>query len=66
MEDWIRSDRPRVIPQELLNNTVQTFFTPHLGSAVDEIRIEIERYCANSILQALSGDVPEGKVNDIR
>lgn len=65
MEDWIRSDRPRTIPQELLDNTAQTFFTPHLGSAVDEVRIEIERYCATSILQALAGDVPDGRVNDI-
>lgn len=66
MEDWIRSDRPRTIPQELLDNMAQTFFTPHLGSAVDEIRIEIERYCATSILQVLAGEVPEGRVNDIR
>lgn len=66
MEDWIRSDRPRTIPRELLDNTAQTFFTPHLGSAVDEVRIEIERYCANSILQALDGEVPDGKVNNIR
>lgn len=66
MEDWIRSDRPRTIPQELLDNTAQTFFTPHLGSAVDEVRIEIERYCAKSILLALAGDVPDGRVNDIR
>ena len=65
MEDWIRSDRSRTIPQELLDNTAQTFFTPHLGSAVDEVRIEIERYCATSILQALAGDVPDGRVNDI-
>ena len=65
MEDWIRPDRPRSIPKALLENTAQTFFTPHLGSAVDDVRIEIERYCARSILQALDGKIPEGKVNDI-
>lgn len=66
MEDWIRSDRPRTIPKELLDNTTQTFFTPHLGSAVDDVRIEIERYCAKSILQVLAGEIPDGRVNDIR
>lgn len=66
MEDWIRPDRPRSIPTALLNNTAQTFFTPHLGSAVDDIRTEIERYCAMSILQALAGEIPDGKVNHIR
>ena len=65
MEDWIRPDRPRSIPKALLENTAQTFFTPHLGSAVDDVRIEIERYCARSILQALDSKIPEGKVNDI-
>ena len=65
MEDWIRPDRPRSIPKALLENMAQTFFTPHLGSAVDDVRIEIERYCARSILQALDGKIPEGKVNDI-
>ena len=65
MEDWIRPDRPRSIPKALLENTAQTFFTPHLGSAVDGVRIEIERYCARSILQALDGKIPEGKVNDV-
>ena len=65
MEDWIRPDRPRSIPKALLENTAQTFFTPHLGSAVDDVRIEIERYCTRSIFQALDGKIPEGKVNDI-
>lgn len=65
MEDWIRPDRPRSIPKALLENTAQTFFTPHLGSAVDDVRIEIERYCTRSILQALDGKISEGKVNDI-
>ena len=65
MEDWIRPDRPRSIPKALLENTAQTFFTPHLGSAIDDVRIEIERYCTRSIFQALDGKIPEGKVNDI-
>ncbi len=36
MEDWYRSDRPQSIPQSLLENTNQTFLTPHIGSAVDD------------------------------
>jgi len=62
MEDWLRPSRPEYISQALLNNTSQTFFTPHLGSAVKKVRMAIERYCANSILQALSGEIPEGSV----
>ena len=65
MEDWIRADRRRYIPEKLLANTAQTFFTPHLGSAVRDVRMAIERYCANSIMQALSGEIPDGHVNVI-
>ncbi len=65
MEDWIRASRRRHIPEKLLANTAQTFFTPHLGSAVRDVRMAIERYCANSILQALAGEIPDGHVNDI-
>ena len=64
MEEWSRSDRPIGIPRELLENATQTFFTPHLGSAVKEVRIEIERQAANSILQALSGQKPTGAINN--
>jgi phosphonate dehydrogenase len=63
MEDWARVDRPRSIPQALLDDTDHTFFTPHLGSAVDEIRREITREAARHILQALDGRKPDGAVN---
>ena len=63
MEEWQRPDRPMGIPQALLENTAQTFFTPHLGSAVREARIEIERQAAHSIIQALHGQRPAGAVN---
>ncbi len=65
MEDWIRPDRPHSISPFLLEESDRTFFTPHLGSAVDTVRLEIERYCAVSILQALSGALPDGRINDI-
>lgn len=64
MEEWQRVDRPAGIPQALLNNTGQTLFTPHLGSAVKEVRLEIEREAARNILQALAGQRPSGAIND--
>lgn len=63
MEGWARWDRPRAIPQTLLDNENQTLFTPHLGSAVREVRREIELSAARSILQALRGEVPHGAIN---
>jgi len=63
MEDWARVDRPRSIPQALLDNTDHTFFTPHLGSAVDEIRLAIALEAARHILQALNGEKPDGAIN---
>ncbi|HBO77254.1 MAG TPA: hydroxyacid dehydrogenase, partial [Cupriavidus sp.] len=46
-----------------LDNTAQTFFTPHLGSAVKEVRLEIERQAAMNIIQALAGEKPMGAIN---
>lgn len=63
LEEWARPDRPRAIPQSLLDNQEQTFFTPHLGSAVAEVRLEIERQAARNIIQALTGEVPAGAIN---
>jgi len=62
-EDWARPDRPHTIPPTLLEDEAHTFFTPHLGSAVDETRREIALAAAASILQALQGEVPSGAVN---
>ncbi|MHB9075334.1 MAG: phosphonate dehydrogenase [Desulfobaccales bacterium] len=64
MEDWAREDRPMKIPQALLNNPAQTLLTPHLGSAVREVRLAIELSAAQSILQALRGEVPQGAQNN--
>jgi len=66
MEDWYRSDRPHNIPQPLLENTKQNFFTPHIGSAVDELRHNIALEAAQNILQALQGQKPQGAVNYLR
>jgi phosphonate dehydrogenase len=51
MEDWARTDRPFNIPAPLLARTDATVFTPHLGSAVDEIRKEIALEAARNIIQ---------------
>ena len=66
MEDWYRSDRPHTIPQSLLENTNQTFLTPHIGSAVDDLRRNIALESAQNILQALQGQKPQGAVNCLK
>jgi phosphonate dehydrogenase len=63
LEDWSRADRPRHIPQALLDQPARTLFTPHLGSAVDVVRRDIALAAARSIGQALRGEVPDGAVN---
>ncbi|MEM8778792.1 MAG: phosphonate dehydrogenase [Cyanobacteria bacterium P01_G01_bin.49] len=62
-EDWARKERPHHIPQSLLSDRASTFFTPHLGSAVHQVRYEIAHQAAQNILQVLDGQVPQGKVN---
>ncbi len=64
MEEWARPDRPLTVPQALLENRTQTLFTPHVGSGVKKVRLEIERYSAHSILQALAGQRPDGALNE--
>ena len=64
-EDWALPDRPRDIPESLLANRAQTFFTPHIGSAVTEVRKAIERDAAENILAALAGNVPHGAINSV-
>jgi phosphonate dehydrogenase len=62
-EDWARADRPPAIPAALLAAAERTFFTPHLGSAVGEVRRAIETAAARSVLEALRGERPAGAVN---
>lgn len=63
MEEWARPDRPRSIPQALLLDTERTLFTPHLGSAVNEVRLQIAMEAARNIVQVLSGERPQGAIN---
>lgn len=62
-EDWARADRPREIEPRFRAVGARTFLTPHLGSAVENVRREIELTAARSILEALAGDVPEFAIN---
>lgn len=62
-EDWARPDRPQGIAPTLLNAADRTVFTPHLGSAVDEVRRDIALDAAHNILEVLRGETPHGAVN---
>jgi phosphonate dehydrogenase len=62
MEDWALPDRPRKVSARLLDSR-KTVLTPHLGSAVDCVRRDIALQAAESVLQALRGEVPAGAVN---
>lgn len=62
-EDWARSDRPRCIDPRLRAIGAPTVLTPHLGSAVINIRREIELAAATSIVEALDGRVPQNALN---
>lgn len=65
LEDWAREDRPREIAPGLLSHP-NTMFSPHIGSAVQKVRLAIELRAAENILQALSGKPPMDAVNDPR
>jgi phosphonate dehydrogenase len=62
MEDWALADRPRAVPAALRRHPA-TLFTPHLGSAVEDVRRAIEQRAADNIVDALSGRVPRDAVN---
>lgn len=60
-EDWARPDRPAAVPERLLRSD-RTVLTPHLGSAVVEVRRAIAREAADAILAALDGRRPAGAI----
>lgn len=64
MEDWARSDHPASVAPALAAQADKTLFTPHLGSAVKAVRLEIEMAAARSILQVLRGERPQGAINE--
>lgn len=63
MEDRARADSPPTVCRSLIEDPDHTLLTPHLGSAVKHVRLEIEFAAAKSILQALAGETPAGAIN---
>jgi phosphonate dehydrogenase len=62
MEDRSQAQAQAAISSALLKHP-RSVFTPHLGSAVAEVRRAIEIRAAESILQTLDGDRPAGAIN---
>ncbi len=62
LEDWGLPRRPGGVESRLLDSP-RTLFTPHLGSAVREVRRAIERRAADNILAVLRGDEPPDAIN---
>lgn len=63
MEDWALQDRPRSVNPRLLALPDRTFFTPHLGSAVDRIRRDIAMQAAMDVVEVLNGRRPPHAIN---
>lgn len=62
-EDWARPDRPEGIDARLLAPDARTVLTPHIGSAVVDVRRAIEAHAARNILAVLAGDAPPDAIN---
>jgi phosphonate dehydrogenase len=62
MEDWALPGRPPAIPDRLLNHP-RTLLTPHLGSAVDDLRRQMSLQSARQVRQVFSGERPANAVN---
>jgi phosphonate dehydrogenase len=62
MEDWALADRPAAIEPRLLASP-RTFFTPHLGSAVDWVRRAIALRATDNVLDVLAGRPPRDAIN---
>jgi phosphonate dehydrogenase len=62
MEDWILAGHPAAISDRLLRHP-RTLFTPHLGSAVDDVRLQMSLQAARQIRQVLDGERPDHAVN---
>ncbi|OBG19379.1 hydroxyacid dehydrogenase [Mycobacterium sp. 852002-51057_SCH5723018] len=63
-EDRSDRSRPREIPAGLLTSD-RTLFTPHLGSAVSDVRRQIESAAAQCILDVRAGKPPAVAANAI-
>lgn len=59
MEEWARECRPKGISVRLQVMNEKTVFTPHIGSAVEGVRREIEWVAVEQIRKFSEGNVPE-------
>lgn len=64
-EDWARPDRPEAIDTRLTEARAKTVLTPHIGSAVINVRRQIEASAAHSIIEALRGRTPACAINTL-
>lgn len=62
LEDWALPNRPTGVHPQLLASP-RTVLTPHIGSAVQSVRLAIEHRAAESVAQVLSGQEPTDAVN---
>jgi len=65
MEDKQYPSRPLQVTSGLIDQPDRTVLTPHLSTAVKDARIELARYQAQNVLQALRGQRPAGAINDV-
>lgn len=63
MEDRALPDRPKSIDERLRTHP-RTLFTPHLGSAVTEVRQAIEMRAVDNIADVLEGHRPRDAINE--
>lgn len=63
-EDWSVPDRLTLIDPKLSAHQ-NTLFTPHLGSAVRDVRLAIEHRAANNIIAVLQGQEPLDPINQV-
>jgi len=61
-EDLSLPDRPRSIPNAL-RSSPNTLLLPHLGSAVEQVRLDISMSAARSIVEVLAGRRPKTCIN---
>lgn len=56
MEDWLLPGRPREVHPGLIRHP-RTVLTPHIGSAVQRVRLAIELRAADNLIRSLRGEV---------
>jgi phosphonate dehydrogenase len=64
LEDYALPGHPSAIPPALLGHP-RTLFTPHLGTAADEVRLSMSLAAAGQVRLALAGHRPPYAVNDV-